>query len=173
MGRLGRSDRNHCASTALPSPKAITIFRVSGIEKSKKAGLCCCATPKASCPRQWAEPTPQLDPTEWDKSFPLPVSERELLNFKYCNSQLFFPIKLPFYGIVWNLNTMNFIANLTFICNVYLLPGEWGRAVCFLLCQTGERYSRTLPIISTKKNQIYLPWLERVIFTGYLCTFTS
>lgn len=112
-----------------------------------------------------------LRPAEWEKILPLLVSETELLNIKYYNCQMVSPIKLPCYGIVWNLNTMNFIANLTFICNVYLLLGEWGWALCFLLCQTVERYCRPLPITSTK-NQIYLPWLQRVIFTWYLHIFT-
>lgn len=125
-----------------------------------------------SCPTLGLCP-PLLDPAKCHKSFPVPASERQLLNFKYCKTQLAFPIKLPFYGIVWKLNTMNFIANLTFICNVYLLPGERGRVVCFLLCQTRKRYSMTLPITSTKKNQIYLPWLERVVFTGCLCTLQA
>lgn len=108
----------------------------------------------------------------WTGDLPLSISERGVLNFKYSTSWLFFPIKLPFYRIVSSLNTMNFIANLTFICNVYLLLGERGRAVCFLLCQTVERYSRPLPITSSK-NQIYFPQLQRAIFTGYLCTFTN
>lgn len=53
IGRLRHSDCNRCPSTALPSSKRIMIFLISGIEKKKKAGSCCWATPKPSCPRQW------------------------------------------------------------------------------------------------------------------------
>lgn len=86
------------ASTALPSPKAITKPPSLCQREEQESRSCCSATSRAAPHQGCAHPL--LDPANCHKSFPLPASERQLLNFKYSKTQLAFPIKLPFYGIV-------------------------------------------------------------------------